>query len=249
MMGQCHIGGFGVGGGGYVANAVDFDGTNDYLSKNTQLTGISDSSTGILSYWIRLDASTDFILIQGQNGYIQLQFASQKFKFYMSDSTGTSIFWFQNNTTYSSGATWLHVLASWNTGASAGNKISHLYVNGISNKTVMSDTASSFSINYDGDTVWGVCGTYSGGAKLNGCIAEAYFAPGQFLDFSVQSNREKFALLGKPVDLGSNGSLPTGTAPILYLKNPAASFGTNSGTGGNLTVTGTLDVASTSPSD
>ena len=70
-----------------------------------------------------------------------------------------------------------------------------------------------------------------------------------FFDLSMSANRLKFIdVNGYPVNLGSDGSTPTGSQPILYLKNPAASVGTNSGSGGNLTANGTFVAASTSPS-
>jgi hypothetical protein len=49
------------------------------------------------------------------------------------------------------------------------------------------------------------------------------------------------------VDLGATGTTPTGAQPLIYM--PAGDPATNAGTGGNFTVTGTLDVSSTSPSD
>lgn len=54
---------------------------------------------------------------------------------------------------------------------------------------------------------------------------------------------------GKPVDLGADGSTPTGTAPGVYLTGGAATFATNLGTAGSFAVTGTLTNAASSPSD
>ena len=90
--------------------------------------------------------------------------------------------------------------------------------------------------------------------KLKGFFAEVSFAFGQSLDFSIVSNRRKFLSAGgKPVFLGADGSLPTGTAPIIYQHlddgEAVANFATNRGTGGDFTITGTLDTGSTSPSD
>jgi len=54
---------------------------------------------------------------------------------------------------------------------------------------------------------------------------------------------------GKPVDLGPNGSTPTGSAPSLFFSGNATSFATNQGTGGAFTLTSALTNATTSPSD
>jgi len=55
----------------------------------------------------------------------------------------------------------------------------------------------------------------------------------------------------KPVDLGSDGSTPTGTAPIMYFsrRNGASTWGDNKGSGGTFTQSGTFLAGSDSPSD
>lgn len=235
-----------------VGNAVDFDGTNDYLTRGAGLTGAADATTGILSCWIRLDggdAADQFLLADSNvDGYVNRNSAN-KFRIGLTGVGGSPTFIFDTTSTYTASATWLHILASWNTNFIAGNKLSHLYVNDVSNKTVASDSGGAFTVDYT-KADWGIGGQVGGSGKFNGCMTEFYFAPGQFLDFSNSTNRRKFiSAIGKPVDLGVDGSTPTGSAPIIYLNNPAATFGTNKGTGGNFTITGTLDPASTSPSD
>jgi hypothetical protein len=85
---------------------------------------------------------------------------------------------------------------------------------------------------------------------VSGAFADFWFAPGQFIDFSIEANRRKFIdASGKPVYLGTNGEAPTGTAPAVLLSGGASSFATNKGTGGAFTLTGSLADASTSPSD
>jgi hypothetical protein len=85
-------------------------------------------------------------------------------------------------------------------------------------------------------------------------MAELYFAPGQYLDFSTESNRRKFiTAIGTPMDLGSDGSAPTGTAPLVYQRLAAgetvANFATNRGTSDDFSIIGTLVTGSSSPSD
>jgi len=70
------------------------------------------------------------------------------------------------------------------------------------------------------------------------------------VDFTNASVRALFeATGGHPGNLGTNGSLPTGSAPILYFRSPYSSFGTNSGTGGSFTYygKGALTTAATAP--
>ena len=62
------------------------------------------------------------------------------------------------------------------------------------------------------------------------------------VDFSSEANRLKFRdAFGNPVSLGTDGSTPTGTAPAIYMRFDPASQGTNSGTGGAFTKTGTIN--------
>ena len=81
------------------------------------------------------------------------------------------------------------------------------------------------------------------------CLAEVYLNFGTFMDLSVEANRRKFITAGlKPADLGADGSTPTGSPPIVYLRGGAADFPTNRGSGGGFTVTsGTVSDCSTSP--
>lgn len=83
---------------------------------------------------------------------------------------------------------------------------------------------------------------------FHGDIAEFWCAPGAWLDISDEANRRKFIDEdGAPVDLGSAGQLPTGTAPLLYIHGPAVEFGENKGTGGDMAQVGTFTDSSTNP--
>jgi len=91
----------------------------------------------------------------------------------------------------------------------------------------------------------------SNGARLNGCLSELWFDD-QYLDLSVQANREKFrTAAGKPKNLGSDGSTPTGTAPSHYFKSASPNAEVNDGTGEDFVegAEGAIAACSTSPSD
>lgn len=230
-------------------NAVDYNGSGDYLNKATDFTGLADSKTGIFSVWLRIDggnSSQMFLLTTGgssPNAFYVQRTAGNVFEFRGRDTGGSGVLLMSTVNSYTSSATWIHVLASWDLAASA----THIYISDVSDKTTT--TATNTNINYT-DAPWLVGSSAGIGSYWNGCMAELYFAPGQYLDFSNSANRRKFiSALGKPVDLGIDGSTPTGTSPILYLKNPAATVGTNSGTGGNMTINGAPTTASSSPSD
>ena len=45
-----------------------------------------------------------------------------------------------------------------------------------------------------------------------------------------------------PVDCGSDGTTPTGTAPAIYMRNDINAYGTNAGTGGNFDTNGAQNI-------
>jgi hypothetical protein len=240
-----------------IADAADFDGTNDYMLRGADLTGIADGKSGAISFWYRVDGGDGTTrqifnnnISAGQRFHLH-HLINNKFEIVGSAADGSGeILKLDSVNAYLATSTWLHILASWD----LASNVSSLYINDVSDHSSIIRTNNT--IDYSGGTNWAVgSSAYSPGSdKINGCLAEVYFAPNQYLDFSVESNRRKFiTAAGKPAHLGTDGSLPTGTAPIMYhhLDNgeAVANFATNRGTGGNFTITGTLDTASTSPTD
>lgn len=233
-----------------VVNAVKLDGTNDYLTRGGALTGVADSSTGVFSCWFRPDGTVSGnVIVATPSGSFRISHSTigSTISVELQDSGGSNYLWAKTANSYAyPSAQWYHILISWNTNAASGTRTIHLYINDVSDKTVFGDVGSAFVTKYV-DTNFYVSAP---SGKVDGCLSELYFAPGQFLDFSVTANRRKFIdANGKPVSLGSDGSTPTGTAPAIYLKGDKTNFGTNAGTGGNFTVNGALEAASTSPSD
>lgn len=240
-----------AGAGYFDANAVVFDGTNDYLSRGADLTGISDGKAGTLSLWIDLqggDGAGQAIIHQNSadnNIGIRLsRNASNRFVMAGYNAANSQILSIlSNTTTYTASGGWLHVLASWDLAAAAG----HFYVND-ADDIAASPTLTNDTLDYTRGAFM-VGALTDGNNKTNAYLAEVFFHT-SYIDLSVQSNRRKFiSAAGKPVNLGANGSAPLGVQPLVYLKNAAASFQTNLGSGGNFTVTGTLTDAPTSPSD
>lgn len=237
----------------YRANATAFNGSSQYMHRGASLTGASDSSQGILSLWFRCDGGdgTTQWLFRNFGGTCSFyKDTSNKINVYVANSSGTRSLSLKTSASYTSSATWHHLLASWDTNFGAGSKLKNLYIDNISDLGSSTDASLAFNVYYT-DTNWGVADDAGAGQLFNGCLSEIYFAPGQYLDFSNSANRSKFrdSVTGRPISLGADGSLPTGISPIVYFNSPAASFGTNSGTGGNFTATGSPTVASTSPSD
>lgn len=254
----------GYGGGAaapaFVVDAADFDGTNDALNKTT-LTGQAASKQGILSLWFRADALADdsvAALFNGEDTAIGNDFFSLYLFTVGSDrriffeAASDSPFTPQLLNGSTSGPndwnlnTWTHLLFSWDGATTTG----HFYINDVS----FGLSVQNENIRWNEFDEHNVCQFSDDSGRFNGGLAELYFAPGQYLDFSVEANRRKFISAGlKPVDLGAGGATPTGTQPRVYqhLDNAeaAANFAVNAGTGGNWTVVGALSTYASSPSD
>lgn len=66
-----------------------------------------------------------------------------------------------------------------------------------------------------------------------------YLNASEYIDFSVEENRRKFFdVSGSVVNLGVDGSTPTGSQPEIYLGNDYDTFHQNLGSGGDFTVSG-----------
>ena len=243
-----------------MVESADFDGTNDYMARGAALTGAADSKSGIFSAWFRIDGTdaTKQLTLLAQLGSKLLVCrtidlfspVADSFLIQGVNSLGTVVVGFCSSTSYTQSATWRHLLASWDLSTLS----THLYVNDVDDKAAAGLVATNDTVVYTAAD-WFVGASSAGGQnKADGCIGELYFAPGQYLDFSVTNNRRKFITSsGKPVYLGADGAGPTGTAPLVYFhldpSETVANFATNRGTGGDFTITGALTAGSTSPSD
>jgi len=130
---------------------------------------------------------------------------------------------------------WNHFLCSGNLATST----FHMFVNGSSVLDAGATVVVNDNIDFTGLFHVGRIGSDS--TAFYGEMAE-FWLDDSFIDFSSSTNREKFySSGGAAVDLGSDGSTPTGSAPLVYLHLDSGetgnNFASNAGTGGDLTVT------------
>lgn len=228
------------------ARAVNFEGTNNYLTRGADLTGNADGKTGIISLWFKPGgavASRNFIASDGSPQF-QLRYSSGNALFLQGlTSGGTTILSVVSTGTYTSTSRWYHFLCAWNLAAA----VALMYVDDVDVSSTV--TALDFNIDYT-RTNWAVGAATGGTGKLIGDVSELYFAPSQFLDISNAAIRRRFRdRFGKPVFLGADGSLPTGQKPAIYLSGAVDAWEVNRGVGGGFTENGTLTASLTSPSD
>lgn len=229
---------------------VHFDGVNDYLSRGADFTGLADGDLGTLSFWMNPAAE-----VTGGAGILHAHTgAANRFRAKITnvsgnnridieawDSGGTSRLDLRTSQFIDYSNSWYHVVASWD----VQNGLRHLYVDDISDAAT-STSSSTNTLDYTAGNWW-VGSENSGSSKFDGDLAEIWFNT-SYLDLSVTANRRKFITAnGKPAYLGKNGTKPTGSIPLLYLSGKAAAFATNKGSGGGMTVTGSLTDAATRP--
>lgn len=243
-----------------ICDAADFDGTNDYLARGGPLTGAFDSKVGVFSCWIRLDGGDGVeqeifngTVAIGQNpvrGMVIVRNQNNNLLFLGASSDPVTGVQWGSTQTMIAGASWHHILASWDTATST----FQLYVDDVewtpNGSVIFNDVLLDWT---NGENMVGAAGETT--FKLNGALAELYLSINKRLDLSKVAIRRRFrSPNGKPVSLGDNGILPTGSIPLVYLKlnngQTVSEFGTlNHGIGGGFAVGGSLDTASTSPSD
>jgi|TARA_B100001964_G_C13980031_1_gene485790 hypothetical protein len=244
--------GFGSGGGAGGVESVNFDGSNDYLTRGAGLTGAADNKVGLFSFWLNIKGGdgTTRNIFQGGDTTLHCQLkTSDKMGINLVDTAPAVNIWnVTTDDTFLVADGWKHFLASFDASASDGA----VY---ISDAGAANDTPDTAVVAYS-DAVgnWTVANfsigaVNNGTGKLNADVAELYIT-NEFLDLSVEANRRKFiGADGKPVDLGDDGSEPTGTAPLVYFKNPLETWHINAGSGGGFTESGELTAGTDSPSD
>jgi hypothetical protein len=243
------------GGAPYGAKAVHFDGSQ-FLNINS-LTA-TDSGLLSVSFWFRrhvIAASAQLWTVDPAGIYLstcgfgQAAGPSSLFTQNIANAANTDNASIDTTGVAISLDIWHHVLLSMDV---SGAGIAKLYLDRVDAGTAIFNGAP-FTIAFNGLSFMVGADTF-GGDEFIGDVADLWIAPGQSLLIAgdiPSATLDKFVTAGiKPVDLGADGSTPTGTAPAIFFSDDASAFGQpNLGTGGAFTLTGSLTNASTSPSD
>jgi len=233
------------GGSEFWARSANFDGSSGYLSRGS-LTGASDSTTFSLFVDIATTVSSSpkaqVLNIATTGGLIGLEIYRSAYTLtirgYNTSGTlileGTSLNWFfsrgaqlalsidmtssANSHVYVFDGSWADINLSWST-----------FTNGTLN---LASDKNTIGANWNSS---GYDEFYAG--DLSGC----YFTT-DYIDFSQESNRNLFVdQLGYPKDLTPAIDAGDIAEPLIYMKfDDTSALGTNSGTGGNFTVNGTV---------
>lgn len=234
----------------YTANAVRFDGVAARLDRDDDLNGASDVPQFSASMWFNLQGGdgVDMGLISNDDlGYlIRRGDANELTVILRSDLAGG--LWRVNSTAAFSTASnpgWHHLLIGANFIASPVAKV-YLDDSPLAVTTEFGPTAGDVDWTANNHFV-GAVGDGSG--LLNADLADPWYTK-EYLDPDVLANRRKFIdAAGKPVFLGDDGELPTGTDAIAFFSGDTTGWHLNRGFGGGFTENGILTTAPTSPSD
>lgn len=225
-------------------NKADFNGTTGRLSKSTALAGVSDGKTFSFSIYLTMDAagtsaqSIFQITSNTNNGYFRIILGSDEtFRLIALNSAETTILNALSATILSAG-TQYHICGSVDLTNLAKASV---YINGAEESmtwaTYTNDTID-FTHNYSN-----IGSQYNGSvyeSYFNGKLSEFYFTT-EYIDFTQEANRLKFRdCFGYPTDLPSAITAASVPTPAIYMRFPPTSFGTNSGTGGDFTPSGTI---------
>jgi hypothetical protein len=226
----------------FCPGASTFDGRNDFTTRGAGLNGAADGRQGIFSIWIKFNGGdgAQQNIFMSKGGWLEIRRSSaNQFQVFVFNTAFTRTLGYRSKRTVTADGNWHHLLMAWDTNFAAGSKKHQLYIDDVSDDAGANDVAAAFDIDYT-DTGWEFGARAPSSSKLSADVAEAYFAA-TFLDMTTTSNRRKFNDgAGHPVDLGVTCDKPTGSQPIVCFKGPETAWATNSGNGGNFSVTGAL---------
>lgn len=234
-------------GPGFTIDNANFDGSTGLRRESPGLSGISDGKQWAFSFWFKLDSedtnthvifttrdsSSNRFLLQrspsaGQNNRLTLVGRN---------TSGTVILLIETSASYntSTNAGWNHILCSGNLATGA----KHIYVNDGSDINSSGQVFTNDNIDFTGSFEIGRANDITH-LPFYGSMAE-FWMDDSYIDFSVEANRRKFySATGTAVDLGSDGSTPTGSSPLMYLHlddgETGNNFALNAGTGGDFSV-------------
>ena len=228
----------------FTAEAVDFDGTTDRLDR-LALSGISDGKEFTFSCWAYIN---DNNLYQSLLSFTTNTTPTWKVLFRVGTASTAARFEIlardssQNLAVNFNASAQPLTLGAWNhlmCAVDSANGNIKVFVNDVQD-TSTPLTNANYNSNYTAPVSIGYRRTLID--YVDGDLSDLWF-DNNYLDITVESNRRKFiSATGTPVDLGSDGSTPTGSQPPIFFTGAASVWnaGTNAGSGGSFTMTGAV---------
>ena len=207
--------------------AIRFDNSIPSYVVSTLMLDIEDLYGNYITYsvWIKVASwpagtTDDVIISQYINAWLSLRGASDgDIEAEIWNTTEGSVKRFQTTNQPISLDTWHHIAVAFDT-TSTGNKV---YIDGVSaTGTWVNDfTGSTLDAGPVGNvrTCLGCEVVFFGAAKQADVCVSEFWATNELVDLSTDITKFR-STDGKGVELGSDGSTPTGTQALLYMKTP-----------------------------
>ena len=225
------------------------DGTTNGIQRGADLTGIANGKTGTTSMWCNFTASSSGAQVlwsSRDNAGLGTTFTTTRttlgnFQSIARNSAGTIIMQVSTSNTPLSSSGFYHIYFSWDLAVT--NK-AYLYING-SSVALTYTTFTNDTIQYSVPN-HGLAGVLLSpfSPSTPAMFGQVYINYSTYLD--PVTNIDKFyGGTSTPVSIGSSGSIPSGSSPIVYLDGNATGILVNRGTGGNFSAFGTLATGTT----
>lgn len=240
----------GAGGGTYHADAVHWNGDSDSELRIASLS-CTDSALFSFSFWQKAPTITtepEVWIVPSIFNEAFFPNEDRRIAIALANEGGANNLIVES--TVQHGLGWNHFLFSADTSTADPLNKCKLYINDVDRTSVFQGGDFAFVPVFNGQVL-------QHPRKDTAYVADTadfWLAVGQSLldgsgDIPEATRRKFISAAGKPVYLGANGELPTGTSPTVFFSGDATAYKTNRGPGGAFAFTGTLINASTSPSD
>jgi hypothetical protein len=209
------------------AHGTDVSPDNAGLEQTTATLGLANTQQVSLSMWFKtpLTAAAGRLLIASDNsasdklviGYNTSGFVTVQAR----NAAGTLILDAVGTVTDISDNAWHHVAVSINMQAATGADAVRIFVDDATESPTVSTFVGSGVINLAQTGLIFAVLNHSGSATLTqGEFSQFWCDPARFVDYAVAATRANFVQTTSthiPIDLGDDGSTPTGTAPLIFV--------------------------------
>jgi hypothetical protein len=244
--------------GSYNPTAIHIaDGATDYFNRGGGLTGLVDGTVASGSVWFKTSATP------ATGGAVQEIFASTRssdnncsfcfgladpnvFSVAASNSADAQRLFMTSAALTPNDGNWHHALFSFDITDASKRAIFIDDVQDFVVTTYINDTLNFVDLDHN----IGRGKATAANSQFVGDMADLWLDFGTYLYVSSMDVRRKFiSPAGMPMYLGADGSIPTGSAPDVFLSGDVIYWQSNKGTGGDFNVNGTIGYAATQPAD
>lgn len=215
----------------YAQVGARFNGTNNYLTLVTASTGLVDGDTGtvVLGFKRNSDGATQYLFSTTNNKFYVFFISTDKVQIVGKDSAGTTLLTKSTDTaTVTADGNWHTLMISFD----LANSLFYGYIDGVSVDWT-AGILTSGDIEFTKDLTVGASSTPAD--YFDGCMS-ALAISNEYIDLSVQANRDAIVSTIAMLDPGSDGTNYFVTQPAILLQGQGSQFKVNSGLGSDFTL-------------